>query len=86
MITLNSPTTLVTQPAVSSTVPSVDIVLLMDSPIDKTVTAMIKYNNGAVANALLWSGASYDAINQWTDSDVTARIQAMAAAHLAPFA
>ena len=42
----------------------------IDSPSYKTVDAYTK-QYGAIR---LWEGAAYDAIGQWTDEDVTARL------------
>lgn len=42
----------------------------IDSPSYKTVTAYTKQ----VGAILLWEGDAYDAIGQWTDSDVEARL------------
>lgn len=39
---------------------------LTDSPSEKTVKANIT----GMGNVTLWSGAEYDAIGQWTDTDV----------------
>lgn len=39
---------------------------LTDSPSEKKVNANIR----GVGNVTLWSGAEYDAIGQWTDTDV----------------
>jgi hypothetical protein len=42
----------------------------IDSPSYKTVVAYTKQ----VGAILLWEGAAYDAIGQWTDADVEARL------------
>jgi hypothetical protein len=42
----------------------------IDSPSYKTVTAYTKQ----VGAIVLWEGDAYDAIGQWTDSDVEARL------------
>jgi len=42
----------------------------IDSPSYKTVTAYTKQYGPIV----LWEGDAYDAIGQWTDSDVEARL------------
>ena len=44
---------------------------MVDSPMRKTVWA---HCNNHPTRILLWEGAAYDAIGQWTDADVTARI------------
>lgn len=53
------------------TISQVTIIELIDNPTKKTVTA----KTNEVGIITLWSGADYDAIGQWTDADVEARIQ-----------
>ena len=49
----------------------IEIHQMVDSPLKKTVWAHCRnYPN----RILLWEGAAYDAIGQWTDTDITARI------------
>lgn len=50
----------------------IEITSITDSSVDKKVTAYVK---GLPRTIVLWEGASYDAIGQWQDSDVTARIK-----------
>ena len=50
---------------------TIEIVSIMDNPTKKTVTAYIV---GKPYNVILWEGAAYDNIGQWTDADVQARI------------
>lgn len=46
----------------------------IDSPVDKTVVALTM---GAPSKILLWEGADYDAIGQWTETDVANRVIAL---------
>lgn len=50
---------------------SLTVKRLVDKPEKKTVVAIVKEQKGKIA---LWEGAAYDAIGQWTDSDVVARL------------
>jgi hypothetical protein len=44
---------------------------MIDSPIHKKVTV---YTLGAPGRIVLWEGAAYDAIGNWTNQDVIDRI------------
>jgi len=59
-------------PATNFTAKEIVIDYITDSSLDKTVTAFTK---GGPRKILLWSGASYDAIGQWTDQDVINRVK-----------
>lgn len=50
---------------------SLTVKRLVDKPEKKTVVAVVKEQKGKIS---LWEGAAYDAIGQWTDSDVVARL------------
>ena len=58
-------------PASNITVSKIEITSIEDSSSTKTVTA---YTKGYPFKIILWTGAAYDAIGQWTDADVTSRI------------
>jgi hypothetical protein len=51
---------------------SIEIYEIIDSRINKTVTAML---NNRPFQVILWSGDEYDNIGQWTDVDVQVRIK-----------
>ena len=51
---------------------SLKIRRFVDSPVDKTVEAFII---GAPGKVMLWEGAAYDAIGQWTETDVANRLR-----------
>jgi hypothetical protein len=82
MITLNTPGAILIQPASSLPVTTVTVERVVDIPEFKIVELYITSYPFPIR---LWEGSSYDAIGQWTDSDVTARVQTMATSHIAPF-
>ncbi len=82
MITLNNSTTLVKRIEESAAINTVTIDAITDFPDLKVVEARIIGYNGVI---ILWSGDAYDSIGQWTDSDVSTRIKALADAGTAPF-
>jgi hypothetical protein len=59
-------------PARQITLSKIEITSIEDSAVAKTVTARI---NAAPGTIVLWEGAAYDAIGQWTDTDVVNRIK-----------
>jgi hypothetical protein len=70
-IQLTAPTEVVAQRQVMKTISSITIHSIIDiSSFEKTVTA----HTAEFGPVLLWGGDSYDAIGQWTDSDVQARL------------
>lgn len=58
-------------PAYQVKVSKIEIKQIVDSSVKKQVVAYTN-NLGIVT---LWEGAAYDAIGQWTDADVEARIK-----------
>ena len=70
-ITFNALKDIVTIPEVRKQVFSLNIMSITDLPDRKTVYAITTDR----INITLWEGADYDAIGQWTDSDVVNRIQ-----------
>ena len=58
-------------PAYQVKISKVEIKQIIDSSVKKQVVAYTN-NLGIVT---LWEGAAYDAIGQWTDADVEARIK-----------
>lgn len=48
----------------------INIIAMTDNPADKTVMAFAE-PTGIIK---LWEGAAYDAIGQWTNADVTAKV------------
>ena len=69
-ITFDSEKTYVTRPEESKKVTTVTIGQIMDNNRNKTVTA----HSIELGMIVLWTGADYDAVGQWTDTDVENRI------------
>jgi hypothetical protein len=65
--------TLIISPEKVTTINSIQVTNVLDDPINKKVFASTK----EVGNLLLWEGDSYDAIGQWTDTDVANKILEM---------
>lgn len=70
-VTITPPKDVIVIQERTRTISQVTIIELIDNPTKKTVVA----KTNEVGIITLWSGADYDAIGQWTDSDVEARIQ-----------
>jgi hypothetical protein len=72
-ITLPSQVVVKEIPAYQVKTTTIEITQIIDDSTTKTITAYTK-QFGAV---VLWQGAAYDAIGQWTDNDVKARLIAL---------
>jgi len=74
-LTINLPSEVVikTIPAYESKTNKITILSVMDNPSTKTVTAKTL----EFGSVILWQGAAYDAIGQWTDTDVQNRLIAL---------
>jgi hypothetical protein len=70
-IILPTPKVLRQIPAYELTIDKIDISYIKDELGAKRVTAV---TNGRAGTFVLWQGAEYDAIGQWTDQDVEDRI------------
>ena len=70
-IILPTPKVLRQIPAYELTIDKIEISYIKDELGAKRVTA---FTTGRAGNIVLWRGAAYDAIGQWTDQDVEARI------------
>ena len=55
---------------IKKTIDKITVLDITDSPNNKTVTATTM----ELGRITLWEGTAYDAIGQWTDTDVEARI------------
>ena len=83
IITFNSPVNVILRPQtllseISENIPKMEILEMTDNPIAKKVIIKIR----AIGNfkfgskyIILWEGEDYDAIGQWTDTDVVDRIK-----------
>ncbi len=70
-ITLSNPKKVVLQEEKSKTVSTLTLTRVVDLPKKKMVRAFVEEIDGPIT---LWEGAAYDAIGQWTDANVEARL------------
>jgi hypothetical protein len=70
-IALNSPKKIVLQEEKSKTVSTLTVNRVVDLPKQKMVRCFIEELEEAI---VLWEGAAYDAVGQWTDANVEARL------------
>jgi hypothetical protein len=70
-INLSNPKKVVLQEEKSKTVTTLTVNRIVDLPKKKIVRAFVEELDEPV---VLWEAASYDAIGQWTDTDVQARL------------
>jgi hypothetical protein len=70
-INLSNPKRVVLQEEKSKTVTTLTVNRIVDLPKKKIVRAFVEELDEPV---VLWEAASYDAIGQWTDTDVQARL------------
>ena len=69
-ITFETPKNVVVVKELKKSIASVTINQVIDNPSMKRVTAETQ----EVGRLILWEKEAYDAIGQWTDSDVIARV------------
>jgi hypothetical protein len=65
----------ITQPQVTASYYKITDVT--DNPLDKTVVARVVVGENGINFFSVWSGASYDAIGQWTDTDLVNAVTPM---------
>jgi hypothetical protein len=70
-INLQNPKKVVLQEEKSKTVTTLTVNRIVDLPKKKIVRAFVEELDEPV---VLWEAASYDAIGQWTDTDVQTRL------------
>jgi len=70
-ITLSNPKEITVTQARVKTITTITVMEMSDNPKRKTVTAQTM----ELGTIQLWKDAEYDAIGQWTDTDVTNRIK-----------
>lgn len=70
-ISLDNPKVIREIPAYTLTVSDIKVEYFVDSPSEKVVEAYLE-NIGMI---ILWQGEAYDAIGDWTNADVEARIK-----------
>jgi hypothetical protein len=72
-IILDQPKELVIVQEVKKTLQEVNVTQMIDDPTNKTVQAFTL----ELGVLTLWQGAEYDAIGQWTDTDVINKIKSL---------
>jgi hypothetical protein len=70
-ISLNNPLNILLQPEKTKTITTLTITRVVDIHSQKVVRCFIEELEQPV---VLWEGAAYDSIGQWTDSDVNTRL------------
>ena len=70
-INLSNPKKVVLQEEKSKTVTTLTVNRIVDLPKKKIVRAFVEELDEPV---VLWEGAAYDAVGQWTDANVEARL------------
>lgn len=70
-ITLNNPKIIVLEPEKTLTLTQIVVTRLVDLPAQKQVRAFIEGIQGPI---MLWEGDDYTNIGQWTDTDVTNKL------------
>ena len=70
-VNLGTTTSIVTQPEQTISLSTLTIERMVDLPNEKMVFVFIKELGKKIT---LWEGDDYDAIGQWTDTDVQNRI------------
>ena len=70
-INLNTPKKIVLQEEKSKTVSTLTVNRIVDLPKQKVVRCFIEELEDPI---VLWKGDAYDAIGQWTDTDVAERL------------
>lgn len=70
-INLQNPKKVVLQEEKSKTVSTLTVVRVVDLPKKKLVRCFVEEFDEAI---VLWEGAAYDAIGQWTDTNVQERL------------
>lgn len=70
-IILKKPKEKVVVQEVKKSIATLTVQRMVDLPEKKEVRVFVKELNEPI---VLWSGADYDAIGQWTEADVTAKL------------
>jgi hypothetical protein len=70
-ITLNAPKKVVLQEEKSKNITKLTVARVVDLPKQKVVRCFCEELDEAI---VLWEGAAYDSVGQWTDANVQARL------------
>jgi hypothetical protein len=71
VVTLSAPKVIREIPASQVTVSKIEVEYFVDSPLEKVVEAYAK----GIGKIVLWEGAAYDFIGEWTTADVEKRLK-----------
>jgi hypothetical protein len=71
--TLSGQKTIITQPAVTKTISEINVMYMIDNPMDKKLTVVTK----ELGQVVVFEGQSYIDAGQWTDLDVIDRLLVM---------
>jgi hypothetical protein len=71
--TLSGQKTIITQPAITKTISEINVMYMIDNPMEKKLTVVTKELGQVVA----FEGQSYIDAGQWTDLDVIDRLLVM---------
>ena len=71
--TLSGQKTIITQPAITKTISEINVMYMIDNPMEKKLTVVTKELGQLVA----FEGQSYIDAGQWTDLDVIDRLLVM---------
>lgn len=72
-VDLGQEVNIVTRPVETKTIEAVTIKRMVDMPASKRVLV----HTHEIGELVLWEGAEYDAIGQWTDQDVIDRVKVL---------
>jgi len=68
--TLSGQKTIITQPATTKTISEINIMYMIDNPMEKKLTVVTK----ELGQVVVFEGQSYIDAGQWTDLDVIDRL------------
>jgi hypothetical protein len=71
--TLSGQKTIITQPAITKTISEINVIYMIDNPIEKKLTVVTK----ELGQVVVFEGQSYIDAGQWTDLDVIDRLLVM---------
>jgi hypothetical protein len=68
MITLQSPL------QVTKSVSGFDILRIFDSPVEKTVDALVQFSDGTQKSLRVWNSDVYDSLGDWTEAQLETKL------------
>ena len=70
---LSGAKTIITQPAVTKTISEINVIVMIDNPVQKTLTVSTK----ELGQVVVFEGQEYVNAGQWTDTDVINKLLSM---------